>query len=80
MVIRGRIRGNGKQLAAYLLSQGDNEHIEILDVDGKEGANDNDLHRILATMSLTSELTKSDKGLYHVQINPAYGEDVAMTK
>lgn len=30
-------------------------------------------------MSLTSELTKTDKGLYHVQICPAYGEDKLMT-
>lgn len=31
-------------------------------------------------MSLTSELTNSDKGLYHAQINPAIGEDHTMTK
>lgn len=31
-------------------------------------------------MSLTSELTKSDKGLYHVQICPAYDDDKQMTK
>lgn len=30
-------------------------------------------------MSLTSELTKTDKGLYHCQLCPAYGEDRLMT-
>jgi hypothetical protein len=34
----------------------------------------------LLEMSLTSELTRSKKGLYHAQINPAYGEDRAMTE
>lgn len=38
-----------------------------------------DLRQSLLEMSLTSELTKSDKGLYHVQICPAYGEDRKMT-
>jgi hypothetical protein len=33
----------------------------------------------LLEASLTSELTRSDKGLYHAQICPAYGEDKTMT-
>ncbi len=40
---------------------------------------EDDLRQSLIEMSLTSELTKSDKGLYHVQICPAYGEDARMT-
>lgn len=79
MVIRGRTRGGGAQLAKYLLTQGENERIQILDVDGRENANDNHLRNALLSMSLTSELTKSDKGLYHAQINPAYGEDRQMS-
>lgn len=76
MVIRGKTRGNGKQLAKYLLTKGDNEVVSVLEIRGT--ANPDNLHKSLLEMSLTSELTKSDKGLYHAQINPAYGEDRKM--
>ena len=80
MVIRGRTRGNGRQLAAYLLAQGENEYIRILDIAGRDQTHGELLHRTLLSMSFTSELTKSDKGLYHVQINPAYHEDRRMDR
>ena len=80
MVIRGRTRGGGVQLAKYLLTQGENEDIHILDVGGRDRANDNHLRDALFSMSLTAELTKSDKGLYHAQINPAYGDDRQMSR
>jgi len=79
MVVKGRSRGNGSQLAQYLVTQGDNERIQILEVDGREHASTEYLHDVLVGMSLAGELTKSDKGLYHAQINPAYGEDRLMT-
>lgn len=78
MVIRGAIRGNGKQLAHYLLSGEANERVQIVDVAGRANATDAYLHQTLQSMSLTSELTKSQKGLYHAQINPAYSEDRKM--
>lgn len=80
MVIRGAIRGNGKQLAHYLLSGEANERVQIVDVAGRSNATDAYLHQILQSMSLTSELTKSQKGLYHAQINPAYSEDRKMSE
>lgn len=79
MVIRGRTRGNGRQLAEYLLTMGENEHIRILDANGRKNPKEQHLRDDLLSMSLTSELTKSDKGLYHAQINPAYGDDKTMT-
>lgn len=79
MVIRGSTRGNGKQLAGYLLSEKENERVTILNVAGKENASGEDLHYTLLEMSLLSELSKSEKGLYHAQINPAYGEDKTMS-
>lgn len=78
MVVRGNSRGNGKQLGDYLLAANDNSHIEIIDVAGLKEADERTLRKTLLSMSLTSELTKSDKGLYHAQINPAYGEDKQM--
>jgi hypothetical protein len=79
MVIKGRTRGNGRQLADYLVASGENEHIEVLDIDGYEDRSAQFLKQTLLSMSLTSELTRSDKGLYHAQINPAYGDDKTMT-
>ncbi|MFC5410824.1 relaxase/mobilization nuclease domain-containing protein [Larkinella bovis] len=79
MVIRGNIRGNGKQLAQYLVSGEANERVQILDVAGRRQATDAYLHQTLQSMSLTSELTRTSKGLYHAQINPAYREDRSMS-
>ncbi len=78
MVIRGNSRGSARQLAHYLLAQKDNEAIRILDIDGQLNPNAEDLHRAVYLMGVSAELTKSDKGLYHAQINPAIGEDTAM--
>lgn len=80
MVIRGNIRGNGEQLAHYLLSGEANENVQILEVNGRSNATDKYLHQTMRGMSLTAELTKSQKGLYHAQINPAYSEDRQMTR
>lgn len=79
MVIRGNIRGNGQQLAHYLLKEGGNDRIRVLDVAGRATATDAYLHQTLHGMALTAELTKSQKGLFHAQINPAYAEDQRMT-
>lgn len=75
MVIRGRTRGNGRQLGDYLLAEAENDNVQILDVDGRLSFTPKQLKDTLLSMSLTSELTRSYKGLYHAQINPAYGED-----
>jgi hypothetical protein len=80
MVIRGGIRGNGQQLAHYLLSGEANDHIQIVEVAGRLKASDSYLHQTMQGMSLTAELTKSQKGLYHAQINPAYSEDRKMSE
>lgn len=78
MVIRGNSRSNARQLSHYLLAKKDNEAIRILDVDGQLNPNAEDLHRSIYLMGVSAELTKSEKGLYHAQINPAIGEDAAM--
>ncbi|MBD2704809.1 relaxase/mobilization nuclease domain-containing protein [Spirosoma sp. BT702] len=80
MVIRGGTRGNGKQLAQYLTSGEANERVQIVEVAGRLNAKADYLHQTLQSMSLTSELTKSQKGLYHAQINPAYSEDRKMSQ
>ncbi|GAB3754739.1 relaxase/mobilization nuclease domain-containing protein [Spirosoma pomorum] len=78
MVIKGRSRSNGKQLAAYLLQNKENDRADVLDIRGT--ARPDDLRRSLLEMSLTSELSKrGELGLYHAQVNPAIGEDGPMT-
>lgn len=78
MVIRGNSRGNTRQLSHYLLAKKDNEAIRILDVNGQINPQAEDLHRSIFLMGVSAELSKSEKGLYHAQINPAIGEDTAM--
>ncbi len=78
MVIRGNSRGNARQLSHYLLAQKDNEAIRILDADGQIDPQAEDLHRSIFLMGVSAELSKSEKGLYHAQINPAIGEDATM--
>lgn len=78
MVIKGNIRGNGGQLADYLTRQGENDHIHILEVDGRDDADKDYLFTMLEGFSLNEKLTKSKQGLYHAQINPAYDEDKQM--
>ncbi|MFN8290196.1 MAG: relaxase [Chitinophagaceae bacterium] len=77
MVIKGKSRGNGAQLAVYLMRVADNDNVRVFDIRGTSQVDD--LKASLIEMSLTSELTKSEKGLFHAQINPAYGEDKKMT-
>lgn len=78
MVIRGNSRSNARQLSHYLLTMKDNEAIRILDIDGQMNPQAEDLHRSIYLMEVSAELSKSDKGLYHAQINPAIGEDKLM--
>lgn len=72
MVIRGKARGNGRQLGRYLLSTKENDRVEVIEIRGTAST---DLVKALVEMNMTSELTRTDKGLYHAQINPAIGED-----
>lgn len=78
MVIKGRSRGNGKQLGQYLIDKGRlvNEAVHVVEVRGSTSQNPK--YAILE-MSLAAELTRGDLGLYHAQINPAYEEDRPMT-
>lgn len=79
MVISGNIRGNGKQLAQYLISKGENKRLWIFEVDGMMDADEDYLRQTILSMELMAEMTKSDKAFFHAQINPANGEDKRMT-
>lgn len=70
MVIGGKIRGNAPQLADYLLTLAENERITIMDVDGRQDADQAYLKDMLYSMELNSELTRSSNSVYHAYINP----------
>jgi hypothetical protein len=79
MVIRGKTRGNPSQLSHYLLRMKDNEAIRLFEVDSKIDPEPLALHRAVFAMAVSAEMSKSNQGLYHTQINPAPGEDKQMT-
>lgn len=78
MVIRGNSRSNPRQLSHYLLAKKDNEAIRILDINGQPNPDAKELHQSIYLMGVSAELSRSEKGLYHAQINPAIGEDALM--
>ena len=78
MIIKGRCRGNGPQLADYLTNSKENERAQVIGIIGT--ATPDDLKRSLLEMSLTSEMTgKTDAGIYHAQISPRADEAAIMT-
>lgn len=80
MILRVDIRGDALQLGRYMHHLNENDYTEILEVDGREDADAEYLEQIIFSMEFNAELTKSDKPFFHAQINPAYGEDKAMTR
>jgi hypothetical protein len=74
MIVAGKSRQNGKQLGRYLLAQGENENIHVLEIRGSASKS---VEYGVLEMSLAAEMNKrgGKLGLYHAQIAPAYGED-----
>jgi len=81
MVVSGDPRGNGNQLAHYLITMGENTHIHVLEVDGRLHPTDEYLLQTMKNMSFVSELAKGPKGFHHCEIspNPTNGEDRRMS-
>lgn len=68
MIIKGRSRRDGGQLAAYLLRQDLNESVEVIALHEVAAG---DLHGALREMEAVARLgTNCEKPLYHAQINP----------
>lgn len=77
MVIRGKSRGDGRQLGYYLLSTKENERVKVLEVRGT--AFPNDIVKSLLEMEYTVELTDGKYGLFHAQLNPSIEDDKKLT-
>ncbi|MBN8669399.1 MAG: relaxase/mobilization nuclease domain-containing protein [Chitinophagales bacterium] len=80
VIVKGRARSGGRQLASYLLTQGENEHIEILSVDGQAQFDKHQFIDLLGDFSLTEKITRSRAGIYHCTINPPEEIARSMTK
>lgn len=67
MIVKGRARSGGAQLAAYLMRQTENPTLVEL-FDGSD-----DLKAAFLQWDAIGELTRGDKALYHAQIAPQDG-------
>lgn len=67
MIVKGRPRRDGLQLAAYLLKTGKNELAETVDLIGVVGSN---LYEALNEMDALALACNGKLGLYHASINP----------
>lgn len=68
MILIGRCRGHGGQLARYLMHSPANDDAQVFDIRGS--IHKDDIHLALREMSATASLTKSKRGLFHLVLNP----------
>jgi hypothetical protein len=73
MIVKGKVRDGGAQLATYLIDNGkqENEQVTVLEV--KSGLTQ-DPKKALRDMDIATMQTKGKLGLYHCMLNPAAGE------
>lgn len=71
MILKGRTRAHGQQLATYLLSE-KNEEVRVLDVRGTviTDASANGLKQSLKDMDELGKATRAQSSLFHLAINP----------
>ncbi|MEM7060803.1 MAG: relaxase/mobilization nuclease domain-containing protein [Pseudomonadota bacterium] len=73
MILKARERGNAPQLADYLLSMRDNEHVELHDI---RGFMSDDLHEAFAEAEAIASGTKCKKHLFSMSLNPPENQNV----
>ncbi len=73
MILKGKERGNGKQLATYLLTLGENEHVELHDLRGFASAN---LRSALQEIDAIARGTKARNTMFSLSLNPPPQERV----
>lgn len=71
MIIKGKSRGNGAQLGQYLVSPGENERVQVVEISGLSAS---DVPGALIEMDALSLGARTEKGLYHAQINTPANE------
>ena len=75
MILKAKERGNARQLARYLLSMRDNEHVELHDL---RGFVSDDLHGALLEAEAISMGTRCVNHLFSLSLNPPEYADVPL--
>lgn len=73
MILKAKQRGDGRQLGQYLLTMGENEHIEVHEVRGFMAA---DVAGALSEVDAVAKGTKCRQPLFSVSLNPPPNETV----
>jgi len=73
VIIKGKQRGDGRQLGQYLLTMGENEHIEVHQVRGFMA---DDVAGALSEVDAIARGTKCRQHLFSVSFNPPPYENV----
>lgn len=73
MILKGKERGNGKQLATYLLTLGENEHVELHDL---RGFASEDLRSALQEIDAIARGTRAKNTMFSMSLNPPPKERV----
>lgn len=66
MIIKGKSRGNGAQLGQYLVTPGENEKVLVLEIRGVAAQ---DVPGAVLEMDALGDAARTEKPLYHAQIN-----------
>jgi len=75
MILKAKERGDAPQLARYLLSMRDNEHVELHDV---RGFASDDLRGAFSEADAIARGTRCEKYLFSISLNPPEGESVSV--
>ncbi|WP_289036540.1 relaxase/mobilization nuclease domain-containing protein [uncultured Roseibium sp.] len=73
MILKAKPRGDGRQLGRYLLTMGENEHIEVHEV---RGFVSDDVAGALSEVDAIAKGTKCRQSLFSVSLNPPPNENV----
>ncbi|MGR3513837.1 MAG: relaxase/mobilization nuclease domain-containing protein [Paracoccaceae bacterium] len=73
MILKGKERGNAPQLAKYLLSMRDNEHVELHEL---RGFVSDDLIEAFEEAEILAKGTKCQKHLFSMSLNPPQDQQV----
>jgi len=75
MILKAKERGDGPQLARYLLAMRDNDHVELHDV---RGFASDDLLGAFHEADAIASGTRCRKHLFSMSLNPPAGENVSI--
>ncbi|WP_419907887.1 relaxase/mobilization nuclease domain-containing protein [Hoeflea sp.] len=75
MILKGKERGDGSQLAQYLLASRDNEHVELHEV---RGFISDDLIGAFGEADAIAQGTRCKNHLFSMSLNPPEGADVSV--